>query len=167
MSDKAGTSMEHSQILPNLYVGSYPKTADEIGQLRSVGITGVLNLQTQEDFDYHGVDWPAIRAVYFARGIEVRRVPIRDFDDDDLRDRLPEAVSVLTELLDGGCTTYVHCNVGMNRSPSTVISYLHWSLGWSLEDAERHVRKCRVCAPVMEVIRLATRDRQGRLGGFE
>ena len=49
--------MEHSQILSNLFVGSYPKTPDDIGQLKAAGITGVLNLQTQEDFAYHGVDW--------------------------------------------------------------------------------------------------------------
>ena len=154
--------MDLSQILPNLLVGSYPKTADEIGQLKSAGITGILNLQTKEDFDYHGVHWPNMRAIYFTHRIEIRRVPIRDFDDNDLRDKLPEAVRVLDELLDSGHTGYVHCNVGVNRSPSTVISYLHWSLGWSLDDAERHVRKCRSCSPVMEVVRLATRDRLGR-----
>jgi hypothetical protein len=36
--------MDHSPILPNLFVGSYPKTAD-IGQLQSAGITGILNLR--------------------------------------------------------------------------------------------------------------------------
>jgi protein-tyrosine phosphatase len=152
--------MDHSQILPNLFVGSFPKTADDIGQLKSAGITGLLNLQTQEDFDYHGVDWHGMRAIYFAQSNEVRRVPITDFDDNHLRDKLPEAVRVLGELLDEGHTSYVHCNVGVNRSPSTVISYLHWSQGWSLDDAERHVKKCRSCSPVMEVIRLATRDRR-------
>ena len=152
--------MDHSQILPNLFVGSYPKTADDIGQLKSAGITGILNLQTQEDFDYHGVDWPNIQTIYVAHDMECRRVPIRDFDDDTLRKKLPEAVRVLGELLDEGRIGYVHCNVGVNRSPSTVISYLHWLLDWSLDDAEQHVRQCRTCAPVMDVIRMATRDRQ-------
>jgi protein-tyrosine phosphatase len=158
-----GNQIDHSQILPNLFVGSYPKTAEDVSVLKSVGITGILNLQTQEDFDYHSVDWSSMRAIYFTHQIEVRRVSIRDFDDDDLRDKLPEAVRVLASLLDEGHTSYVHCNVGVNRSPSTVISYLHWSLGWSLDDAERHVRKRRSCSPVMEVVRLATRDRQRRL----
>jgi len=76
--------MDQSQILPNLFVGSYPKDADDIGQLKSAGITGILNLQTQEDFDYHGVDWPNIQAIYAAHDMECRRVPIRDFDDDTL-----------------------------------------------------------------------------------
>ena len=77
-------------------------------------------------------------------------------------ENLPEAVRVLTGLLDEGHIGYVHCNVGMYRSPSTVISYLHWSLGWSLEDAEQHVRNCRSCSPAMDVIRLAHPDQQRR-----
>ena len=153
--------MDHSKILPNLFVGSQPKTAADISELQSAGITGVLNLQTQEDFDHHGIDWPGVEASYAAQQMEVRRVPIRDFQDHILREKLPEAVRVLGELLDAGRTSYVHCNVGVNRSPSTVISYLHWSLGWDLDDAEQHVRKCRpICEPVMEVVRQATQDRQ-------
>ena len=71
-------------------------------QLKAAGITGILNLQTQEDFDYHGVDWSNLRAIYFAQGIEARLVSIRDFDDNELRNKLPEAVGVLGELLDDG-----------------------------------------------------------------
>jgi len=145
--------MDHSQILPNLFVGACPMTVNDIAELKSAGITGILNLQTQEDFDFHGIDWPHLHALYYARGIEVRRVPIRDFDEESLQDGLPEAVRVLASLLEGGHTAYVHCNVGVNRSPSTVISYLHWSLGWNLDKAEQHVRNCRSCAPGMEVIR--------------
>jgi hypothetical protein len=156
--------MDHSQIVPNLFVGAFPKTEEDIAQLEAAGISGILNLQTEEDFDYHGVDWPAMRAIYFARRLEVRRVPIRDFDDAELRARLPEAVRVLTELLQEGHTGFVHCNVGINRSPSTVIAYLHWSLGWDLDDAERHVTTRRSCSPVMEMIRLATRDRKQAMG---
>jgi len=152
--------MDHSQILTNLFVGSFPKGEADVAQLKAAGITAVLNLQTQEDFDFHDVDWPHLQAVYFAHGLQVRRVPIQDFDEGSLRENLPQAVRVLAALLGAGHTVYVHCNVGMNRSPSTVISCLHWSLGWNLDEAEWHVRTCRSCAPAMEVIRLASRDRQ-------
>lgn len=152
--------IEYSKILPELFVGSCPKTADDIGQLESAGITGVLNLQTQEDFDFHHVDWPGIRTMYIDHHMEIRRIPIRDFDEDSLRERLPDAVRALDGLLDEGRISYVHCNVGVNRSPSTVIAYLHWVRGWSLDDAEQHVKKCRPRSlPVMDVIRIATRYR--------
>ena len=83
--------MDHSQILPNLFVGSHPDDADDIDELKSAGITAVLNLQSEDDFEYLGIGWSRLSASYFAAGIEVRRFPVQDFDDDDLRNKLPQA----------------------------------------------------------------------------
>lgn len=152
--------MELDQILPKLYVGSYPRVGD-IDKLNRHGITAVLNVQSDEDLEYLGLDWSEMRARYFALGIDVRRVAITDFDDDDLRDKLPEAVRALSELVDEKHDVFVHCIAGVNRSPSVVIAWLSWVQGWSLDEAERHVISCHPCAPVMEVMRLAGRD-QGR-----
>lgn len=152
--------MDCDRILENLYVGSCPTTAEEIEALKEHGISAVLNLQSDEDFQSHGIDWPHLRAIYSAKGIEVRRVPITDFDDDDLRDELPEAVRVLTELLKTGHTVFMHCNAGVNRSPSVAICFLHWIEGWGLDEAVQHVTKRHPCSPVMDVIRMATWDRK-------
>jgi protein-tyrosine phosphatase len=152
--------MDYSQILPNLFVGSHPDDADDVEALKGAGITAVLNLQSEDDFEYLGIGWSRLHACYFAAGIEVRRVPVQDFDDDDLRNKLPEAVQALKELLDHGHTVFVHCSAGVNRSPSTVICYLHWEQGSDLDEAVKQVRTCRNCSPVMEVIQLATRDRK-------
>jgi protein-tyrosine phosphatase len=151
--------MEIDEVLPNLSIGCCPRTVDEIEALKERGVTAVLNLQTDEDLEKHGIDWLDLRARYFALGLDVRRAPIRDFDDNSLRDNLPAAVQALTELLDGGHCVFIHCNAGVNRSPSVVICYLHWVQGWELEKAARHVQACHRCAPVMEVIWRATRDR--------
>ena len=62
-------------------------------------------------------------------------------------------------LMKDGHTVYVHCNAGMNRSPSTVIAYLHWIEGQALEEAVRHVTRCRSCSPYVDAIMLATEDR--------
>lgn len=150
--------MDLDQILPNLYVGSYPETNTDLDQLRATGITAVLNLQTDSDFDFLGVDWPSLRAHYFSMGLEVRRVPIRDFDDADLRNKLHEAASVLNELINAGLTVYVHCSGGVNRSPSVVIAYLFWFLRWPLDEASHHVQRCHPCAPIMDMICAAIRD---------
>ena len=151
--------MEIDQILPKLYVGSYPRY-DDVKKLKRYGISAVLNVQSDEDFKFLGLDWPEMRAQYFALDIEVRRVPILDFNDDELRDKLPEAVRVLSELVDEKHDVFVHCNAGANRSPSVVIAWLSWKQGWSLEKAERHVLGCHPCAPVMDVVKLAGRDRR-------
>ena len=59
-----------------------------------------------------------------------------------------------------GHIVYVHCNMGVNRSPSIVIAYLHWVVGWDLEKATDHVMKCRSCDPYLDAIELASKDRQ-------
>ena len=84
---------------------------------------------------------------------------MRDFDPDDLRRQLPKCVEVLDELLRQGHTVYVHCNMGINRSPSIVIAYLHWVQGWDLEKAADNVMECRSCDPYVDAIGLAGEDR--------
>ncbi len=86
-----------------------------------------------------GVNWRHLEPYYRQAGVEIRRVPVRDFDPDDLRRLLPECVELLDELLDLGHTVYLHCNMAVNRSPSIAIAYLHWILGWDVEEAADHV----------------------------
>lgn len=152
--------MDFDQIAPEIFVGAFPDSTEEVATLKEAGVTGVLNLQSDDDYEYLGVAWPAIERLYQEAGLEVRRVRIQDFDDTDLRNRLPAAVDVLDEMLRDGHTVYVHCTAGVNRAPSTVISYLLWVRGWTLQEALEHVQRCRLCQPVVEVIREATRDRE-------
>ena len=152
--------MDISEILPKLFVGSLPGDAKAIERLRhDFGITAVLGVQTDDDMDYRGVDWPQLEARYRAEAIEVRRVPVRDFDRNDLREKLPECVAALDELLEAGHTVYVHCNMGVNRSPTIAVAYLHWVLDWDLDKAVQHVTSCRGCEPYVEAIRQASWNR--------
>ncbi len=155
--------MDYDQILPPLFVGACPRRPRDIDQLKEdSGITAVLNLQTVGDFSYWGIDWSELELHYQRSGIEVRRVPVTDFDRDDLRRNLPKCVRTLDELLRGGHTAYVHCSAGINRSPSTVIAYLHWIEQFELDKAITHVMQRRPCDPYLEAIRAATEDWQER-----
>ncbi len=149
-----------SQILPNLFVGTFPQGPEDIDGLRQEGVTAVLNVQTDDDMAHWGVNWNRMGSYYREAGIEVRRVPVQDFDKDDLRRQLPKCVEVLDELLSQGHIVYVHCNMGVNRSPSIAIAYLHWVVGWSLEKARVHVMECRSCNPFVDVIESASEDRK-------
>jgi atypical dual specificity phosphatase len=145
--------MNLSQVLPRFFVGSCPTTKDDIDHLKAdYGVTAILNLQTDHDFDYCDLDWGRIEAHCQELGIEMRRVPIRDFDGLDLRKKLPQCVQVVDELLKGGHSVYAHCNVGMGRSPSVAIAYLVQKQGWNLDDAIEHVTRCRSCSPNVEAI---------------
>jgi len=156
--------MDIDQILPKLFVGSSPIDEEDIDRLKEEsGITAILNVQTEEDFDYWNIDWPKLESHYQRNSIKVRRVPVRDFSPESLRKFLPDCVEALGDLLREGHSVFVHCNAGMNRSPSTIIAYLHWVEGWGLGHALDHVMKRHCCDPYMDVIELATEDR--RRGG--
>jgi len=151
--------MNLDQVFPQIFCGSYPETTADVDRLRQdFGVTAVLNLHSDEDIDELDVPWAALEDHYRRSGIELRRMPVRDFDQDDLRRNLSECVRVLGELIEGGHTVYVHCTAGMGRSPSVVVAYLHWVEHRDLEEAFYHVNSCRPCSPDLRAIRLAGDD---------
>jgi protein-tyrosine phosphatase len=155
--------MDCDEIISGVLVGECPIGPDDVESLRrDFGVTAVVNLQTEEDFAYWGIDWPRMEAAYRKAGIAVRRVPVGDFDRGQLRGRLHECVDALDQLVKAGHTVYVHCSAGLNRSPSTVVAYLHWILGWDFDRAVRHVTTRRACSPYVDAIALATADRARR-----
>jgi atypical dual specificity phosphatase len=149
--------MDLDQVLPTIYVGAHPEGAGDIERLkRDFGITAVLSLQSDEDLDYWNLDWHELETCYRASGIQIVRVPVTDFDHNDLCRSLPDCVSALENLLAEGHTVFVHCNVGAGRSPSVVIAYLHWVQQWDLDGAASHVRARRPCSPNLEAIETVT-----------
>ncbi len=151
--------INYDQILPNLYVGTYPETLKDIQELKDRhGVTAVLNLQTDEDLDERGIDWLAMEESYRRLGIEVHRVPMRDFDPAHQRQRLPEAVKVLENLLASRHITYLHCNAGTGRSPLVAMAYLYWCRKMSREQAIKHVQERRYCAPYEDLLELSRKS---------
>lgn len=148
-----------SEILPQLFIGSQPRSDIDVGVLKRAGVNAVLNLQTDQDFVDWGVPWDRLRVCYEQHDIVVQRSPILDFDPTDLRARLAGAVESLDQLVTDHSRTYVHCTAGFGRAPAVTIAYLAWYRDFSLEQAYTHVTECRSCAPSMEAIRLADADR--------
>ena len=149
--------MDYSRILPNLYLGPCPRSPNDVDDLtHQIGITAVLNLQTDKDFQYWEIDWPAILEQYLARSILVSRMQVRDFDTEDLREKLGECVHALQGLLDSNHIVYLHCTAGAGRSPSVAIAYLILCRGLNLEEAASYVMKRHKCVPDLEGIRAAT-----------
>jgi protein-tyrosine phosphatase len=152
--------MRPMQILPKLWVGSYPDSPATIDSLRDLwGVTAVLNLQTADDFYYLELDWPALAEHYHRCGMILQHYPVRDFDAEDLRRNLPGCAEALDELRRAGHTVYVHCTMGINRAPTVIIAYLHWIEGWELDEAVAHVTRHHSCEPFVEAIRAADLER--------
>ena len=140
------------RIKTNIFVGSCPGNQMDVQRLAQAGITAVMNLQTESDFDDHGIDWPTLEVLYHQSDIAVYLVSIVDHDDDDLTAKLPDAASALADIVELGHRVYVHCTAGLQRSPSVVIGYLAWHQQISLENALNQVLKARKCDPPIAVL---------------
>jgi len=151
--------MDYHQVLPEVFVGSCPAGPQDVDWLQQeLGVTAVLSLQSDDDHARMALDWDKLERHCRRAKVALRRVPVQDFDQQDLRKHLPNCVRALNQLLRAGHTVYVHCTAGVNRSPSVLITYLHWIQQWDLERAVRHVLKCHPCSPDLEAIRLADAD---------
>jgi len=136
-----------------LFVGPSPWDEEDFEHLRSQGITVILSLQTVEDVGERGLEAEASTAK--AAKLRFRNAPVADFDSDDLCRQLPACVTKLKHLMDDGQTVYLHCTAGVNRSPTVAVAYLHWCLGWPLEQALTRMQEARECCPLPDVIRRA------------
>jgi len=154
--------MSFSQILEELYMGSHPETLEGIENLKSLcGITVVLNLQTAEDLVERGLDWSTLEACCTDLDISTQRIQMRDFDYEDQRRTLPDAVKTLARLLSSGQIVYLHCNAGQGRSPLVAMAYLYWCPGLSPQDAVMHVKERRACSPTTELLEVTRQDPLG------
>jgi atypical dual specificity phosphatase len=148
--------MHASRIIENkLYIGSCPITEGDIIELKAAGITAVISLQTDDDLAQRDIDWPAMEDAYKRHGMEVRRMPIEDFSPSDMRKKLRGCVREVDGLIRAGHVVYLHCNAGINRSPTVAVAYLHWAEKWDLRAAYKHVIECRPCDPYVHEIMLA------------
>ena len=119
--------MNCSWITPNLVLGSSPSFDKDFQKLKSLNVTAVLSLQTDEDRGDGGIEGERIAAN--KGGLVFASIPIEDFNAAELRSCLPAGVAALERLLGQGHTVYVHCTAGVNRSPTVVAAYFHWCLG--------------------------------------
>ncbi len=148
--------MDYSNIFPKLWVGSCPRTTDDIDQVaRETRLSVIFSLVTDDDIDRLGVPWMALEVHCRRRAIELVRRPVIDGNSADLRQKLPGCVRLLDNLLAAGHVVFLHCVSGIERAPSVAVAYLHWCLGYKLEDAEAFVIRRRGSRPDTEAIRLA------------
>lgn len=132
-----------SPILPNLLVGTCPASVVDARRLAQAGVTAVMNLQTERDFQRLGIDWNTLEMHYHELGIAVYRVPMIDFDEADIERLLPQAVSSLNDALTAGHRVYLHCTAGQERSPTTAVAWLAWYGDDSIDSALARVRAVR------------------------
>ncbi len=154
--------MNYHEILPRLLVGSCPEGPADLEWLKQQeGVTAVLNLQTDADLAWLGLNPGSVEEWHHRCGLVLRREPVQDMDTQDLRRRLAECVQALDELLAAGHKVYLHCTAGVGRSPTVAIAWLIQRQGWSSEQAHQWVTRRRPCSPDMEAVGWALRQASG------
>jgi len=146
------------EIIPGLIVGSQPRHARDVEELKSLGITSILSLQQDKDMHYWGVDPGEVHGTCVRLGMNLIRREVQDFDPHSLRRVLPSAVRSLHEELAKGGRVYVHCTAGLGRAPAVGIAYLYWFGGLELPDAYNLLTSIRPCGPKKHAVRAATFD---------
>jgi protein-tyrosine phosphatase len=155
-----GEAMDYAQVTSRLYVGSHPQSIDDIELLqKTLGITAILNLQTNEDMATAKLNWQPLESHYKACAVSLCRLPMKE-EQVVLREKLLECVDALGYLLAAGHTVYLHCTAGIGRSPTVAVGYLHCHLGWEFLAAVRYMKQLRQCSPHIEALRRAILDRE-------
>lgn len=144
--------ISYAQLLPELWVGSYPQSPEDILHLKSIGVNAVLSVQSDEDLASRAMNWELFWKFYMAQGFQVARVPITDFDRDDLLMRIDLAVGALDDLVRRGARVYLHCTAGLNRSPTIAVAWLARHRQMTLAQAYEHVTSRRQCAIYQDVL---------------
>ena len=71
----------------------------------------------------------------------------REGDSYDLRKKLPFCVGLLLRLLKKNHRVFITCTSGFDRSPASVIAYLHWMTDTSLHAAYNFITSLHSCKP--------------------
>ncbi|MCA9546832.1 MAG: dual specificity protein phosphatase family protein [Myxococcales bacterium] len=156
-------AIEHfSRITAEVAVGRCPR-ARERAWLAEQGLTAVVSLQSDADLAQLDLPWSEALTDYAALGIDATRVPVVDFDRLDLGRNLDAAVAAIQAQVAAGRAVYVHCNAGLNRSPSAVIAWLVAHRGMTLTEAWETVCTAHDSAPYQDVMIRWVRERGLRL----
>ena len=143
----------HTDLNGELAVGACPTRPEHVDQLAHVlGVRGVVNLQSDDDMAAKAIHWPLLWQAYTAAGIQVTRVPMIDFDKRSLARHLEDAVAAVEAHVSAGRKVYVHCQAGLNRSPTTIAAWLVAHRDMTPADAVAWISERHTCVPYGDVV---------------
>lgn len=162
-------TLNWSFVRDDLIVGSCPVEPSDLDRIREgTNATALLSLQCDECRTRVDIDREAHRQHGERMGLVLVNVPMRDFNVEDQRRCLPDAVRALHRLCRAGHRVYVHCTAGINRAPLVVLAYLVWVGGLRESEALGILRRGRPEAdPYVDAYRGSRRDLlSGRRGAI-
>ena len=144
---------DYNQIIDDrLWVGALIRPED-VRQLRRMGITTILSLQTPKDLKKHGIAPKKLDKALTEAALDYIQIPITEFDGPELERHLPEAVAALERALaPAWAKVYLHCSAGVIRSATVAAAYLMKTQGLSSEEAAALLKSRRECEPDLEAL---------------
>lgn len=145
---------DYTEILPDrLWVGGFVRP-DDVARLKELGITTIISLQSDDDLRNYFISIEELLNACFDAAIELRRIPIRDFDRDALAWNLPRCVRELeAALARPSARVYLHCTAGKNRAPTVAAAYLIRAQGMPPPQALEYLRARRPCQPYESLLK--------------
>ena len=149
---------------PSIVIGSCPMTVKDLQKIQAeTEVTAMLSLQHDDCLRNRQIDYPTMKHAGVELGMIMARCPIRDFDIEDMRQKLPDAISCLARLLGAGHKVYVHCTAGLGRSPLVTLGYLTLVDNYTPDDAIQTILIARPDAvPALEAYHGCVNDLQDR-----
>jgi protein-tyrosine phosphatase len=126
-----------AEVADDLLIGAYPQDSGDVAALKDAGVTRVLNLVQDVEYDSGGRD--ACVLALAEAGIEEHRIEVVDYGN-----LLPGHIEMATRTagawLDEGERVYVHCRAGMQRSATVAAALVMLRDGLELSDALDSIR---------------------------
>ena len=127
-----------AEVAEGLVSGAYPCDADDVSALAADGVTCVMNLC--EDDEYEDGDRDAVVAAYASRSIAEERVGVVDYGN-----LMPGAIELaaaqVAAWLNEGEHVYVHCRAGWQRSAVVAAAALALRDGIDPEEALAAIKR--------------------------
>lgn len=137
-------TLNWSEIRNDILIGSCPTCPADIDLICDrTGADALLSLQTDDCRAALGINYELLVTHALSRSVAMVNEPMRDFDAEEQRRRLPDAVSALCDLLRRGHRVYVHCTAGINRGPLVVLAYLTLVEGVEIGEAMAMIHRGR------------------------
>jgi atypical dual specificity phosphatase len=127
----------YGEVADDLLIGAYPQDRHDVAVLQANGVTRVLNLVQDVEYDPGGRD--ACVAALAGAGIEEHRVQIVDYGNLPPED-IELAARIGLDWLTRGERVYVHCRAGMQRSATVAAAIVMLRDGLDAAAALEHIR---------------------------
>ncbi len=127
----------YADVLDDLMIGAYPLDAEDVAMLDWMGIERVLNLV--EDDEYRRGQRLTVKAALSSAEIEEHRLSLVDHGGLPA-DELEAAVQQVSEWLDHGVRTYLHCRAGWQRSAAVAAGVVALRDGIDIDEALEYVQ---------------------------